>query len=186
MASQNGNGHKSLVVVQLSGGNDAMNTVVPFNDGLYFDHRQTVRVDTDKVYPISDSLAFNPSMGPVKNLWDEGKVAVIAGIGYPNPNRSHFRSMDIWHTALPDDIGKEGWLGRATREIDPQGENVLTAVNFGRGLPRSPSVCAACPSPRSATWRPTACIPTCRTSSCASTPWRPSPRCTAEGRAGTP
>ena len=137
MASQNGNGHKSLVVVQLSGGNDALNTVVPYNDGHYFDHRQTVRVDTDKVYPISDGLAFNPSMGPVKNLWDEGKVAVVAGIGYPNPNRSHFRSMDIWHTAMPDDIGKEGWLGRATKEIDPQGENVLTAVNFGRGLPRS-------------------------------------------------
>ena len=137
MASQNGNGHKSLVVVQLSGGNDALNTVVPYNDGLYYDYRQTVRLETDKVHPISDTLAFNPSMGPIKSLWDEGKVAVVAGIGYPSPNRSHFRSMDIWHTALPDDIGREGWLGRATREIDPQGENVLTAVNFGRGLPRA-------------------------------------------------
>ena len=140
MASQNGNHKKALVVIQLSGGNDTLNTVVPFNNGLYHDFRQKVRLDTDKVYPISDDLAFNPSMGPVKRLWDEGNVAVINGIGYPNPNRSHFRSMDIWHTAMPDDIGRDGWLGLATRELDPTGDNVLTAVNFGRGLPRALSV----------------------------------------------
>ena len=140
MASQNGNHNKALVVVQLSGGNDTLNTVVPFNDGLYHDFRQKVRLDTSKVHPISDDLAFNPSMGPVKRLWDEGNVAVINGIGYPNPNRSHFRSMDIWHTAMPDDIGRDGWLGLATRELDPTGDNVLTAVNFGRGLPRALSV----------------------------------------------
>ena len=137
MATQNGNHDKTLVVVQLSGGNDTLNTVVPYNDGLYYDYRQTVHLDGDAVHPISDDLAFNPSMGPVKRLWDEGKVAVINGIGYPNPNRSHFRSMDIWHTALPDDIGREGWLGRTTRELDPKGDNVLTAVNFGRGMPRA-------------------------------------------------
>ena len=140
MASQNGNNNKALVVVQLSGGNDTLNTVVPFNDGLYHDFRQKVRLDTTKVHPISDDLAFNPSMGPIKRLWDEGNVAVINGIGYPNPNRSHFRSMDIWHTAMPDDIGRDGWLGLATRELDPTGDNVLTAVNFGRGLPRALSV----------------------------------------------
>ena len=137
MVSQNGNHDKALVIVQLSGGNDTLNTVVPYNDGLYYDFRQTVRLDMDQVHPIGDDLAFNPSMGPVKRLWDEGKVAVINGIGYPNPNRSHFRSMDIWHTALPDEIGREGWLGLATRELDPNGDNVLTAVNFGRGLPRA-------------------------------------------------
>ena len=137
MASQNGTHKKSLVVVQLSGGNDTLNTVVPYNDGLYYDFRQTVRLNSDHVHPISDDLAFNPSMGPVKRLWDEGKVAVINGIGYPSPNRSHFRSMDIWHTALPDEIGREGWLGKATKELDPAGDNVLTAVNFGRGLPRA-------------------------------------------------
>ncbi len=137
MVSQNGNRDKALVVVQLSGGNDTLNTVVPYNDGLYYDFRQTVHVNGDEVHPISDDLAFNPTMGPIKRLWDEGKVAVINGIGYPNPNRSHFRSMDIWHTAMPDDIGREGWLGRATRELDPNGANVLSAVNFGRGLPRA-------------------------------------------------
>ena len=76
-------------------------------------------------------------MGPLKRLYDEGKVAVIQGVGYANPNRSHFRSMDIWHTCEPDKQGTEGWLGRAIREIDPNKENVLTGVNFGRGLPRA-------------------------------------------------
>ena len=137
MVTQNGNGNRALVVVQLSGGNDTLNTVVPYNDGLYYDFRHTVQLDGERVHPISDDLAFNPSMGPIKRLWDDGKVAVINGIGYPNPNRSHFRSMDIWHTAMPEDIGREGWLGLATRELDPNGDNVLTAVNFGRGLPRA-------------------------------------------------
>jgi uncharacterized protein (DUF1501 family) len=127
----------ALVVIQLSGGNDTLNTLVPYNEGLYYDLRPTVRHEAESVLPINEQLGFSPHLAPVKRLWDEGKVAVINGIGYPNPNRSHFRSMDIWHTAEPEKIGTEGWLGRATREMDPRGENVLTAVNFGRGLPRA-------------------------------------------------
>ncbi|MCH8064102.1 MAG: DUF1501 domain-containing protein [Chloroflexi bacterium] len=127
----------ALVVIQLSGGNDTLNTIVPYNDGHYHDNRSNVGIAFDAVLPINDELGFTPHMAPVKRLWDEGKVAIINGIGYPNPNRSHFRSMDIWHTALPDEIGTEGWLGRATRDLDPKAENVLTAVNFGRGLPRA-------------------------------------------------
>jgi uncharacterized protein (DUF1501 family) len=76
-------------------------------------------------------------MAPLKRLYDEGKVAVIQGIGYPSPNRSHFRSMDIWHTCEPEKISDEGWLGRAVRDLDPNKDNVLTGVNFGRGLPRA-------------------------------------------------
>ena len=132
---------KSLIVIQLSGGNDYLNTVIPYSEGKYYDYRSTVNIPQNKVIPIDDHYGFNPSMGPVKSLWDEGKVAIINGIGYQNPNRSHFRSMDIWHTAEPDSIGKEGWLGRAIRDIAPQGENVLTGINFGRGLPRA----MACP-----------------------------------------
>ncbi len=132
---------KSLIVIQLSGGNDYLNTVVPYSEGKYYDYRSTVNIPQDKVIPIDDRYGFNPSMGTVKFLWDERKVAIINGIGYQNPNRSHFRSMDIWHTAEPDSIGKEGWLGRAIRDIDPLGENVLTGINFGRGLPRA----LACP-----------------------------------------
>ncbi len=132
---------KSLIVIQLSGGNDYLNTVVPYVEGRYYDSRATVNIPQDRVIPVTDKLGFNPSMGPIKALWDENKVAVINGIGYENPNRSHFRSMDIWHTAEPDAIGKEGWLGRAIRDMDPLGENVLTGINFGRGLPRA----LACP-----------------------------------------
>ncbi|MDA1128258.1 MAG: DUF1501 domain-containing protein [Chloroflexi bacterium] len=131
------NREKSLIVIQLTGGNDYLNTVVPYGDGHYYDNRSTVNIPQEKVIPIDGKVGFNPSMGPIKSLWDEGKVAVINGIGYQTPNRSHFRSMDIWHTAEPDAIGREGWLGRAIRDFDPQGENVLTGINFGRGLPRS-------------------------------------------------
>jgi len=126
-----------LVVLQLSGGNDSLNTIVPYADPLYVDNRPSVRIAEDQVLPIDDRIGFNPVMAPIKTLYDEGKVAVIQGIGYPHPNRSHFRSMDIWHTCEPEKVGTEGWLGRAIREIDPHSDNVLTGVNFGRGLPRA-------------------------------------------------
>ena len=128
---------KSLIVIELSGGNDCLNTVVPYSSGIYYDSRTTIRIEAEEVLPIDDNLGFTPNMTPIKELWNEGKVAIINGIGYPNPNRSHFRSMDIWHTAEPEKIGTEGWLGRAIRDLDPKGENVLTGVNFGRGLPRA-------------------------------------------------
>jgi uncharacterized protein (DUF1501 family) len=126
-----------LVVLQLSGGNDALNTVIPYSDPLYVDNRPNVRIPEDQVLPLNDHIGLHPTMGPIKALYDEGKVAIIQGIGYPNPSRSHFRSMDIWHTCEPDKVGDEGWLGRALRDLDPKAENVLTGVNFGRGLPRA-------------------------------------------------
>ena len=126
-----------LVVLQLSGGNDALNTLVPHGDPLYYDNRPSVRVPEGQALDIDGYVGFNPNMAPLKRLYDEGKVAVIQGVGYANPNRSHFRSMDIWHTCEPDKQGTEGWLGRAIRELDPDKENVLTGVNFGRGLPRA-------------------------------------------------
>jgi len=125
-----------LVVLSLSGGNDALNTIIPYSDPLYTDNRPVVRISEDSVLPINDNLAFHPVMAPMKKLYDEGKVAIIQGIGYPSPSRSHFRSMDIWHTCEPVKVGDEGWLGRAVRDLDPNKENVLTGVNFGRGLPR--------------------------------------------------
>ena len=129
-----------LVVLQLSGGNDGINTVIPYGDPLYNDNRPNVRIAEDQVLHLNDYIGFSPAMGPLKRLYDEGKVAVVQGIGYPNPSRSHFRSMDIWHTCEPDKVGDEGWLGRAVRDLDPNKENVLTGVNFGRGLPRSLAV----------------------------------------------
>ncbi len=126
-----------LVVVQLTGGNDYMNTVVPYGDPVYHDNRPTVGVSSERVLPIDGHYGFNPALAPLKELYDQGDVAVINGVGYPNPNRSHFRAMDIWHTCEPERVATEGWLGRVIRDLDPNGENVLTGVNFGRGLPRA-------------------------------------------------
>ncbi|MDA0735227.1 MAG: DUF1501 domain-containing protein [Chloroflexi bacterium] len=126
-----------LVVIQLTGGNDYLNTLIPYGDPLYYDNRSNVGIPQDQVLPIDDHFGFNPAAAPIKDLYDQGKVAIINGVGYPNPNRSHFRSMDIWHTCEPDKVGTEGWLGRVIRDLDPKAENVLTGVNFGRGLPRS-------------------------------------------------
>ena len=126
-----------LVVLQLSGGNDALNTIIPYTNPHYFDNRPNVRVPEDQVLAINDEIGFHPTMAPMKRLYDEGHMAIIQGIGYPTPSRSHFRSMDIWHTCEPEKVGDEGWLGRLIRDLDPNKENVLTGVNFGRGLPRA-------------------------------------------------
>ena len=129
-----------LVVLQLSGGNDYFNTIIPYNDPLYRDNRPAVGIADDAILHLDSELGMHPAMGTMRDFFNEGKLAIIHGIGYPDSPRSHFRSMDIWHTAEPDSIGKEGWLGRAIRDIDPLGENVLTGINFGRGLPRALAV----------------------------------------------
>jgi uncharacterized protein (DUF1501 family) len=126
-----------FVVLSLSGGNDGLNTVIPYTDGLYRDYRPNLGIPADQVIQLNDSLGLNPNMAPLKQFWDEGKMAIFVGVGYPQPSYSHFRSMDIWHTCEPVKVGNEGWLGRAIKELDPNAENVLTGVNFGRGLPRA-------------------------------------------------
>lgn len=126
-----------LVVVQLSGGNDFMNTVIPYSSGIYHDVRPLVGIAQDRVLPIDDELAFHPSAGPLRDLYQAGDVAIVQGVGYENSSRSHFRAMDIWHTCEPNAIATEGWLAKVIREIDPAGENPLTGVSFGRGLPRA-------------------------------------------------
>ena len=126
-----------LVVVQLSGGNDYLNTVIPHSDQNYYDNRPTIRYADEDILRVDDDLAFNPQMSAMKDLYDEGNVAVIHGVGWENSTRSHFRAMDIWHTAEPDVVGTEGWLGRTIRELDPGGDNPVTAVNVGYGLPRA-------------------------------------------------
>ncbi len=128
---------RSLVVTQLSGGNDYLNCVVPYADPRYVDNRRNVRIEEDDVIPLDRGVGLNPGMQPIKELYDQGKVAIIHGVGYPNPNRSHFRSMDIWHTAEPNKVGDEGWLGNAIKQMHPDGDNVVAAVNFGAGLPRA-------------------------------------------------
>jgi uncharacterized protein (DUF1501 family) len=137
----NGNGAKKkdpvLVVVQLSGGNDFLNTVIPFENGNYYDARPLVHVPHGQSLPFTDHLAFHPAAAPLRDMYLAGDVAIVQGIGYANSSRSHFRAMDIWHTCEPLKIATEGWLAKVVREIDPQSSNPLTAVSFGRGLPRA-------------------------------------------------
>ena len=126
-----------LVVLQLTGGNDYFNTVIPYTDSNYYDARRTLQIAEDRVLKIDDQLAFHPAMGPMKDMYEKGTVAIIHGVGYENSPRSHFRSMDIWHTCEPDKVGNEGWLGRALGDIDPSGDNPVTGINIGQGLPRA-------------------------------------------------
>ena len=126
-----------LVVVQLTGGNDYLNTIVPYTDPNYYDSRTILSIPEAEVLKIDETLGMHPAMGPVKAIYDSGDMAIIHGIGYENSVRSHFRSMDIWHTCEPDRVGTEGWLGRAVRDIDPSGENPVTGVNIGEALPRA-------------------------------------------------
>src|SRR5919106_4720716 len=129
-----------LVVLQLSGGNDYLNTVIPYTDPLYRDNRPVVGIPEDQVLRLDDEVGLHPSMGPIQDLYNQGNVAIVHGVGYPNSPRSHFRSMDIWHTCEPDKLGTEGWLGLATRNIDPKKENVVTTVSFGPSLFRAVAV----------------------------------------------
>ena len=132
---------KNLVVIQLSGGNDYLNTIVPYESGLYYDYRPNMGLKNESILPIDNKIAFNSNMDVLKKQFDNDNLAVMMGIGYPEPNRSHFRSMDIWHTAEPFESSSVGWLGKTVKNIDPKGDNPITAVNFGKGLPRA----LACP-----------------------------------------
>ena len=126
-----------LVVLQLSGGNDYLNTVIPYADPLYRDYRPAVGIPDDQVLHIDDQLGLHPSMSPIRDMYNHGRVAIIHGVGYENSPRSHFRSMDIWHTCEPETLGTEGWLGRVIRDIDPNKDNVVTGVSFGPSMFRA-------------------------------------------------
>lgn len=126
-----------LVVVQLTGGNDFMNTVVPYTDHSYYDFRSNLAIPEENILNIDSELGFPEFARSFFHEYENGKMAIIQGVGYPNSSRSHFRGMDIWHTCVPETIADEGWLGKVVRELDPKKENPLTAVSIGQGLPRA-------------------------------------------------
>ncbi|MEW9699915.1 DUF1501 domain-containing protein [Paenibacillus sp. SI8] len=101
-----------LVVVQLSGGNDGLNTVIPYGKGEYYDARPTLGYKQHEVLQINNEVGLHPSLTELHNMYKEGQLAIVQGVGYPKPDHSHFRSMDIWHTAEPDKLIETGWLGR--------------------------------------------------------------------------
>jgi uncharacterized protein (DUF1501 family) len=106
-------GDNVLVVVELSGGNDGLNTVIPYADDLYHKARPTLRQTKDQVIRLDDHVGLNSGMRGFRPMWDERQLAVVQGVGYPNPERSHFEAMDIWQSADPEGTTKTGWLGRA-------------------------------------------------------------------------
>lgn len=106
-------GYKRLVIIQLSGGNDGLNTVIPYRNDLYYKERPTLGVSKKDIIKINDEVGFHPSLTPLKRLYDQGSLTVINNVGYPNPNRSHFRSTDIWQTATDSNqYSQSGWIGR--------------------------------------------------------------------------
>ena len=128
------NSNLILVVLQLSGGNDGINTVIPFSDPNYSKLRPELGVAAGDVLHLTDSVGLNPNLVKIKALYDQGKLAIVQGVGYPNPNRSHFRSMDIWHSAAPDTFERSGWLGRYVGACQCSQDNALPAISVGDQL----------------------------------------------------
>lgn len=128
-----------LVVVELAGGNDGLNTVIPFENDLYYKNRPTLGVPKDQVLRLGDQIGLGPTMGPMQELFKEGKLAIVQGVGYPEPDRSHFRSMEIWHTAsTAKKVPLTGWLGRIVDEqVKPDQADQLPALAFTGALPQA-------------------------------------------------
>jgi uncharacterized protein (DUF1501 family) len=124
---------RTLVVVQLAGGNDGLNTVVPYNDGNYHQLRPTIGFDASKVLPLNDQLGLHAAMAALKSMWDAGQVAIVNGVGYPNPNYSHFRAMEIWQNADPVGPAGEGWVGKYLDTMTAE-HNSLIGLNIGAQL----------------------------------------------------
>ena len=113
MAMDQLSGHKNLVVIQLSGGNDGLNTIIPYGMDTYYQKRKTIALQPDEIIKLNELQGFNPAMASLKEIYDQGYMTIINSVGYPNPDRSHFRSMDIWQTASDaDQFLSTGWIGR--------------------------------------------------------------------------
>lgn len=131
------NGLRTLVVLELAGGNDDLNTVVPYSDPLYAQMRARIGIPASAVLQLDSRLGLNPVMTGVKSLWDSNRVAVVENVGYPNSSLSHFAARDVWHTADPDLAQRNGWLGRwADRYIAGSG-NPLACTAISQSLPRT-------------------------------------------------
>lgn len=125
-------GHKRLVIIQLAGGNDGLNTIIPYRNDLYYKNRPKLAIDKNSVLKVSDDLGFHPSLSPLRKLYDQGYLSVINNVGYPNPDRSHFRSTDIWQTAsASNEYLQSGWIGRY---LDAYKKNPFDAIEVDESL----------------------------------------------------
>ena len=130
-------GNRTLVVVQMAGGNDGLNTVVPANEGAYYDLRKDLAVPQADLLAINGRAGFHPSLASFKELWDEDVLAVVEGVGYPHPSFSHFEAMDIWQTADPSKEALEGWLGRYLQGIAGERADGLHSLVADGRMPRA-------------------------------------------------
>jgi uncharacterized protein (DUF1501 family) len=129
---------RALVVVQLSGGNDGLNAVVPYGDGLYYQLRPQIGIAAEQVLHLDDQVGLHPNLKSFKTLYDQHQLAIIQGVGYPNASRSHFRSMEVWHTARPESgSAGQGWLGAFLAEVYKTGDSPFECVNFGVSVPQA-------------------------------------------------
>jgi uncharacterized protein (DUF1501 family) len=124
-----------LVVLEMTGGNDGLNTVIPYADDLYHKARTSLRQTKDTVIRLDDHVGLHPGMKGLSQLWQQGQLAVVQGVGYPNPQRSHFEAMDIWQSADPKGLLKNGWLGRAAVESNDSSGGVPILHIGGNRLP---------------------------------------------------
>jgi uncharacterized protein (DUF1501 family) len=121
-----------LVVVQLSGGNDGLNTVIPYADDAYARNRIVLRIPPDQVLKVDEYVGLHPQLTGFARLIEERRLAIVQGVGYPNPDRSHFRSMDIWHSAQPEiSQPQDGWLGRSLAQLDAEVGGDVPALHLG-------------------------------------------------------
>ena len=126
-----------LVVLQMGGGNDGLNTLVPYADDAYYRARPVIGLPADKVLRLNDYLGLHPRLTPLKELYDAGHVAIMQGVGYPNPNRSHFRAMEIWQTASDADrFERYGWIGRYF-DSECQGADPLVGLAVSGNMPQA-------------------------------------------------
>lgn len=126
-----------LVMIQLGGGDDGLNMLAPYGDGTYYDLRPRLAIQQSDVLPLNNQFGLHPSLKAFKRLYDDGKLALIQGVGYPKPNRSHFASMDIWQTARLDGSGNQGWLGAFMSEVYKVGESPFQCVSMGNAIPKA-------------------------------------------------
>jgi len=130
-----GNADRVLVVVNFQGGNDGLNTIVPFGMPGYYKYRPTLAVPPNDVLRIDDAVGLNPALKAFKDMYDKGQVAIVQGVGYPKPDFSHFRSTEIWQTAAPDAYVSTGWLGRYLDGANLPPTNLFNAVAIADVLP---------------------------------------------------
>ncbi len=130
-------GNRTLVIVQMAGGNDGLNTVVPANDSRYYQLRGSLAIPQDIVLPIDGQAGLHPSLTAFKELWDEGILAIVEGVGYPDQSFSHFESMDIWQTAQTGRKDYQGWLGKYLEGIAAGQEDAFVALVADKRMPRA-------------------------------------------------